>query len=305
MITFHFFKAYLSRLHYDYLIYTILSNLSCHVQILNNLMFFFQIMILKLVRRKLEAYKFIILILIAKIKHYFRIISQTEGIIRKVDDKLSYVSTTCRVNFLHLTFGEQLFKIAEQHPNHIAYIFHRNNGLKMTYADAKDRAVRLAQNWLTMGLKKGDRVATLLPNTYELIVCYLAAALNGLIIVPLDQDYGSAELEYMIQKTEPSAIIVYNSEEFEATVNELFPNINSFEKGEYVNEKFPGLRHLVFLNPFNENSKNVWTWAEIADRLLNKGPAHEFPLVNPDDDYTIIFTSGTTGRPKGFLSSKF
>jgi fatty-acyl-CoA synthase len=210
--------------------------------------------------------------------------------VRHVDENQSYVSTTCGVPFIMRSIREQLFDIAEQHPNKDAYIFHKNNGLKLTYSEAKDRAVRLAQNLLSMGLKKGDRFATLVPNTYELVIAYLAAAVNGMIIVPLDQDYGSAELEYMIQKTEPSAIIVYNSEEFEATVNELFPNINSFEKGEYVNEKFPGLRHLVFLNPFNENSKNVWTWAEIADRLLNKGPAHEFPFVDPEDTFAIMFT---------------
>jgi acyl-coenzyme A synthetase/AMP-(fatty) acid ligase len=256
-------------------------------------------MFLKTLNKKLQAYRFIFILLLARVKNYLRNIFQLPGIVRSVDKKLSYVSTTCRVNLIYVTFGEQLFKIAEQYPNKVAFIFHKNNGLKLTYSDLKERSVRLAQNWLTMGLKKGDRIATLLPNTYELIICYMAVALNGMIIVPLDQDYGSAELEYMIQKTEPAAIIVYNSDEFETTVKELFPNINSFEKGNYLNEKFKNLRHLVFLNELNESSRNVWTWTETADRILNKGPAHEFPFVDAEDNYCIIFTSGTTGRPKG------
>jgi hypothetical protein len=109
-------------------------------------------------------------------------------------------------------------------------------------------------------------------------------------IVPLDKDYGSAELEYMIQKTEPSAVIVYNSDAFETTAKELFPNINSFEKGNYSNEKFKNLRHLVFLNELNDSSRNVWTWTEIADRLLSEGPAHEFPFVDPEETFAILFT---------------
>jgi acyl-coenzyme A synthetase/AMP-(fatty) acid ligase len=137
------------------------------------------------------------------------------------------------------------------------------------------------------------------PNTYELVILYWAAALNGLIIVPLDQDYGSVELEYMIQKTEPSAIVVYNSDEFDSTVNELFPKIDSFQKGKYESEKFPSLKHLIFLKELGMNNQKVWTWTEVADRGLNKGPAYEFPLVDPEDVYIIMFTSGTTGRPKG------
>ncbi len=91
---------------------------------------------------------------------------------RKVDEKLSYISTTCSVPFIMKTIGEQLFEIAEQHPDKVVYIFHKNNGMKLTYSDVKDRAVRLAQNLLSMGLKKGDRVATLVPNTYELLIAY-------------------------------------------------------------------------------------------------------------------------------------
>jgi acyl-CoA synthetase (AMP-forming)/AMP-acid ligase II len=208
--------------------------------------------------------------------------------VRSVDENLSYVSTTCGVGFVLTTIGEKLFEVAETHPDKVAYIFHKNNGLKLTFSDVKDRAVRLAQNFVHIGLKKGDRIATLLPNTHELLICYFAAALNGLIVVPLDVSYD--DLEYMIQKTDPSAIVVFNEGEFESIVSQLFPDINSSEKGNYVNEKFPSLRNLVFLKDLNENSKNVWTWSELADSLLNKGPAYELPSIDPEDEFVIIFT---------------
>jgi acyl-CoA synthetase (AMP-forming)/AMP-acid ligase II len=210
--------------------------------------------------------------------------------LRNVDDKLSYISTTCGVGFVLTTIGEKLFEVAETHPDNIAYIFHQNNGLKLSFVEVKNRAVRLAQNFLHIGLKKGDRIATLIPSTHELVICYLAAALTGLVVVPLEQDYGSFELEYMIQKTDPSAIVVCNEGEFESTVNELFPDINSYEKGNYRNNKFGSLRNLIFLNKRNESSNNAWAWSDMADGLLNRGPLYEFPAINSEDDYAIIFT---------------
>ena len=206
---------------------------------------------------------------------------------REAHEKLSYCSTTCGVPLVYQTVGEQLFSVANEFPNNVAFIFNMNDGLKITYMDLKNRAVRMAQNFITMGLKKGDRISLLLPNTFEIVVANMASALVGLIVVPLDQDYGSAELEYMLKKTEPSAIFINNSNEFKNTVSELFLDLSAQKKGEYNSEKFPFLKHLIFIKNANEN---VWTWDEVANELINKNVIHEFPVIDPDDSLAIIFT---------------
>jgi acyl-CoA synthetase (AMP-forming)/AMP-acid ligase II len=99
------------------------------------------------------------------------------------------------VNLTLTTIGAQLNYMSENFPNKVAYILHKNNGLELTYASVKDRAVRIARNLLKVGFKKGDIIAFLLPNTYELLISYIAASLIGLIVVPLDQHYGPAVLE--------------------------------------------------------------------------------------------------------------
>jgi acyl-CoA synthetase (AMP-forming)/AMP-acid ligase II len=81
--------------------------------------------------------------------------------VRSVDQKLSYVSTTCGVGFVLTTIGDKLFEVAETHPDKVAYIFPKKNDLQLTFAQVKDKAVRLAQNFLHIGLKKGNRVASL------------------------------------------------------------------------------------------------------------------------------------------------
>jgi acyl-coenzyme A synthetase/AMP-(fatty) acid ligase len=206
--------------------------------------------------------------------------------------------------------------MSETYPNKVAYILHKNNGLKLTFSDVRDRAYRLAHNLLRIGLKKGDRIGFLVPNTYQLLVSYIACGLIGIIVVPLDQDYGAAELEYMITKTQPAAMVVWNSNEFKETAAELFPNIDSFEDTvcgrKYQHNVFVNLKHLIFIDPSGANdsgisSRNVWTWTQVADEIIKSDSQEtpEFPQVNSEDPFVIMFTSGTTGKPKGIVLNQF
>ncbi len=167
--------------------------------------------------------------------------------------------------------------MSEQLPNKVAYIFPKNNGLELTFKSVKDRATLLACNLLQIGFKKGDRIGFLMPNTYELLICYFAAGLIGLVVVPLDQDYGAAELQYMIEKTQPAGMVIWNTNEFKQTTEELFPNIDSFEKSKYESKEFVNLKHFIFINSANSgggnSSKNAWSWDQIADQV-NKTLLH-------------------------------
>ena len=201
--------------------------------------------------------------------------------------------------------------MGDKFPERVAFIFNQNDGLELTFSDIKQKSSCFAQNLITMGLKKGDRISFLLPNTYELVICYMASALAGLVVVPLDQDYGSFELEYMIKKTEPTAIVVYNSNEFTKNIQELFPGIEkSLDKsGDYYTEKFELLKHFIFLKssgiPIKDTYRNVWDYSELENQRLNVDKIHDFPFVDPDHPYAIMFTSGTTSRPKGVVLNQF
>jgi acyl-coenzyme A synthetase/AMP-(fatty) acid ligase len=129
--------------------------------------------------------------------------------------------------------------------------------------------------------------------------------------VPLDQDYGAAELEYMMKKTQPAAMVVGNSDEFKETASELFPNIGTIgDDRKYESSEFVNLKHLIFINPTGSSEtgipshKNVWTWTELADEVIEYGTC-TFPHVDSDDPYVIMFTSGTTGKPKGIVLNQF
>lgn len=183
--------------------------------------------------------------------------------------------------------------MAEKYPNKVVFVFNMNNGLEVTYSYLKTKSYSLAASLVSLGLKKGERIAYILPNTHELVMLYFAASIAGLIAVPLDADYGSSELEYMLNKTEPSAVVVYNCAEYRNLIDNLFPGLNAGRPESFKCERFPNLRHVIVVNEQN-NMDNVSFSAALSYSKLTEPHIDfdygRFPYVDPDDLFAILFT---------------
>ena len=190
-----------------------------------------------------------------------------------------------------MTIRDRLNYMAEQMPNKTIYVFPHNANLKLTFTDCRDRALLMAQNFLHMGFKKGDRIALALPNTHELLIAYFAAAYIGLIIVTLNPEYGLDELAYMIEKTTPVGFIVYDYMDYYKIIDELFPEINEFDKGQLISAKFPYLKHIILVN-VNKNLeyRGAWPYEEVANKRINPNSIYDMPYIDMDDPFGIIFT---------------
>ena len=169
-----------------------------------------------------------------------------------------------------------------------------NDGLKLTYSDLKDRSYMLAQNLMSLGLKKGDRIALLLPNTYEIVIFYYAAALAGLIVVPFDARYGPSQIEYMLNHTETSAVVLYNCEEFQDLIKSLFPDLNWFTLSGFKSEKYPSLRNVIVIDDHEgkvkTSYKSAWSYRDLETKRIDSSGLKEFPYVDPDDIWFILST---------------
>jgi len=165
---------------------------------------------------------------------------------------------------------ELLEKWAKKFPDRPAVIFQDKS---ITFAQLKDNAFKLAQALSDSSLKKGDRVAIYLPNCLEYIYGYLAAFSLGLIAVPLDFTLTEDELLSCLGHSETKVLIARPKEG-------LFL--------ENLQEKLPFLEKIILP-------------AELA--LILKKETAPVPQVDiqPQDHSMIIYSSGTTGRPKGIL----
>ena len=146
--------------------------------------------------------------------------------------------------------------------------------------------IRLADHMKALGVKPGDRVAIAMRNVPEWPVAFYAGQLAGAIVTPLNAWWTGAELEYGLSDSGAS-LLVADAERWER----IAPH----------HAALPALAHVLVSRGADHSLEAVIgtpdSWASLPDVPT---PA---PFLGPEDDATIFYTSGTTGRPKGALGT--
>lgn len=156
------------------------------------------------------------------------------------------------------------------------------DGSWATAAELDRLAARLASGLAAMGLEEGDRVALLLPNSLELVVCYLACFRMRFVVVPIDYQYQSLQIGYAVAHSGASVLVVDH------------PRLAGLEDAAVLN---PATRIVVVGGPPGEVRHRTFESALGAERA---------PTVAAPDGgcpAMMIYTSGTISRPKGVVLS--
>jgi fatty-acyl-CoA synthase len=176
---------------------------------------------------------------------------------------------------------------SELQPEKIAIVF---EGREITYRELHMRS-NSASCWLqSIGIEKGDRVAVLLENCPEFIELYLACSRLGAIFVPMNFRLASPEVDYLIKHSRPRLLVF--SRRFEKTVNSLDvesyrpPLLTAVVDGDHPSNRV--LNYIADTRGFEGKSPFI---------TPSLGPA------DPEEPHVIMYTSGTTGRPKGAVLS--
>lgn len=170
-------------------------------------------------------------------------------------------------------------------PERIAIHYEDDAGhtASVTYAALYDQAQRLANVLRGLGVKKGDRVAIVLPQRPETAVAHMACYQLGAIAMPLSILFGPDALEYRLQNSEAEVIIVDQAG---------YPNLQE------ARVTCPALRHVIGVECAADATTDTLDWhAELA----GADPAFVAERTLATDPAVLIYTSGTTGAPKGAL----
>ena len=160
----------------------------------------------------------------------------------------------------------------------------RDSQRGLNYAQWNTRATQLANGLRGLGLQKGDKVALLAYNCIEWMEIYAALARAGLVAVPINFRLTPSEIEYIAQHSDAMAFIVQD---------ELIDKVEPIKSQLKISNK-------TYL-AFGTNVPSGWTHYE---SLINSAPTYIQPIeVLPTDMSALMYTSGTTGKPKGAIRS--
>ncbi len=180
-----------------------------------------------------------------------------------------------------LTLSETIASHARLQPDKVGT---RDSRRALTFADWDDRASRLANALLALGLNKGDRVVLLAYNCIEWMEIYVALARAGLVAVPVNFRLLPAEISYIALHSEASALIAQD---------DLCGSLASI-RGELP------IAPNCWIH-FGGPTPTGWLGYEAL--IAGASPDACTVTVTPQDPFALMYTSGTTGRPKGVIRS--
>lgn len=208
------------------------------------------------------------------------------------------------MELIEKTFGQFIEQWAAETPDK-EFIIYADRNLRFTYAQFNLRVDNLAKALLHIGMKPGDKLGIFANNVPDWLTFMFACAKIGVVLVTINTNYKSHELEYVVKNSDIVSLCIVNGwrdSDYVQMVNELVPELRESQRGFLKSEKFPFLKNVIFIG--QEKHRGMFNTAELIllgsqldNQLLNKTKSG----ISCHDVVNMQYTSGTTGFPKGVM----
>ncbi|SNR82617.1 fatty-acyl-CoA synthase [Haloechinothrix alba] len=169
----------------------------------------------------------------------------------------------------------------------------------LTYEEVTRWAARLADGLAALGVRRGDHVGMLMANHPEFVPLKFAIARAGAVAVPFNYLYRTGELGYVLAQSECSVLVTmteYGGLDYPGMLDEIAP---AWRQG--APAELPDLAHVVVLPTGGSAPEGVRTVEDLAALGDGDPGASDGSRAQPEDVGDMLYTSGTTGSPKGVL----
>ncbi|MFJ8256581.1 AMP-binding protein [Peribacillus asahii] len=205
---------------------------------------------------------------------------------------------------LHVTIGQLLEQTARVSGDKEAVVYH-DLGLRYTYREFEKLCREVARGFMSLGIEQGDHMAIWATNKPEWLISQFSTAKMGGVLVTVNTNYRRSELEYLLQQSDATTIILmeeYRGHSFIETLYEVVPELRESKPGQLQSKRLPKLKNVIVLG--ENRYPGTYSWddvlkgkADVTEEMLDERMSNQ----SPSDVINMQYTSGTTGFPKGVM----